>query len=123
MTRPVLAQSHIHSAIEDQINNFQHDIIAEVQSAIQVHRVVVIGMTQNPVVKTVKQHLEKAGVAYVYLEYGSYFSQWRRRLALKMWTGWPTYPMVFLDGILLGGAQDVKALLQSGELKAMLASK
>ena len=34
-------------------------------------------------------------LAYRYLpEYGSYFGGWRRRLALKMWTGWPTVPMV-----------------------------
>jgi glutaredoxin-related protein len=93
-----------------------------VQSAIREHRVVVVGMTQNPVVKSVRKHLSEAGIDYCYLEYGSYFSQWYRRLALKMWTGWPTFPMVFLDGVLLGGAQDVKALIASGELKEQKSS-
>ena len=58
---------------------------------------------------------------YLYLEYGSYFSQWRPRGALKMWTGWPTFPMVFVKGTLVGGATDLQALIASGELKQMLA--
>ena len=55
-----------------------------------------------------------------YLEFGSYFGQWRRRNALKMWTGWPTFPMVFVRGMLIGGASDLKKLLDSGELKRLL---
>jgi glutaredoxin-related protein len=40
---------------------------------------------------------------------------------LKMWTGWPTFPMVFVKGVLVGGATDVQALISSGELKKLLA--
>ena len=72
---------------------------------------VVVGMKQSPVVKNVRALLSEAGILYHYLEYGSYFSQWKRRLALKMWTGWPTFPMVFRDGVLLGGHKEVKALI------------
>jgi len=122
MTRPILSTAHIHPAIHQTISNLNQDIVEEVQSAIRAHRVVVVGMTQNPVVKSVRKHLSEAGIDYCYLEYGSYFSQWHRRLALKMWTGWPTFPMVFLDGVLLGGAQDVKALIASGELKEQKSS-
>ena len=59
-----------------------------------------------------------AGVAYHYLEYGSYLSEWRRRNALKMWTGWPTFPMVFVKGTLVGGGKEIEALIESGELEA-----
>jgi glutaredoxin-related protein len=48
-------------------------------------------------------------------------SQWRRRNALKMWTGWPTLPMVFVRGVLVGGADDLARLISSGELASMLA--
>jgi glutaredoxin-related protein len=64
-----------------------------------------------------RKALADAGIAVHYLEYGSYLSQWRRRNALKMWTGWPTFPMVFANQVLIGGAKDVKALIASGELK------
>jgi glutaredoxin-related protein len=77
---------------------------------------VVVGMTQNPVVKSVRKQLSQAGIDYFYLEYGSYFSQWYRRLTLKMWTGWPTFPMVFVEGVLVGGDSNVKELIEAGQL-------
>jgi monothiol glutaredoxin len=42
--------------------------------------------------------LDDAGQPYQYLEYGNYFNTWRERNALKLWTGWPTFPMVFVKG-------------------------
>jgi len=111
MTRPVLPEQQIHPDVQATIAQFNQDIVQEVQLAIAQHQVVVVGMTQNPVVKNVRALLSEAGISYHYLEYGSYFSQWKRRLALKMWTGWPTFPMVFRDGVLLGGCKEVKALI------------
>ena len=116
MPRPVLDESRIHPAIRSLVADHHSAIVQTVQEALKNHAVVVVGMAQNPVVKAVRKDLTAAGVAYFYLEFGSYFSQWRQRTALKMWTGWPTFPMVFADGVLLGGAQDVKALIASGEL-------
>jgi len=117
MNRPILATDHIHPAIRDTIAQHQQDIVTEVQQAVQQHAVVVVGMAQNPMVKQARQALTDTGFAVHYLEYGSYLSQWRRRNALKMWTGWPTFPMVFVNQVLVGGAKDVKALIASGELK------
>ncbi|MCB2001610.1 MAG: glutaredoxin, partial [Rhodoferax sp.] len=74
-----------------------------------------------PMPKKARKLLDAAGVPYHYLEYGSYFNTWRNRNALKMWTGWPTFPMVFVKGTLVGGADDVEKLLASGELQKMLA--
>ena len=74
-------------------------------------------MRINPMPKKARRLLDAAGIAYHYLEYGSYFSLWRRRLALKMWTGWPTFPMVFVKGVLVGGADDLERLLGAGELQ------
>jgi glutaredoxin-related protein len=71
----------------------------------------------NPWPKKARRLLDAAGVAYKYLEYGSYFGEWRKRLVLKMWSGWPTYPMIFVKGVLIGGAQDLERLIQNGELK------
>ena len=57
---------------------------------------------------------------YQYLEYGSYLGQWRKRNALKMWSGWPTFPMVFVKGTLVGGASEIGRLIETGELKRAL---
>ena len=117
MARPILEESHVHPAIRDLVTQNHQDIVLEVQKAIAQHDTVVVGMSQNPAVSGARKALTEAGFQAHYLEYGSYFSQWRRRNALKMWTGWPTFPMVFHKGVLLGGHKDVKALLASGELK------
>ncbi len=120
MPRPVLDEAHIHPAIRDKIAGHHIDIVDEVRAAIAAHPVVVVGMRQNPAPKKARQALDAAGIAHHYLEYGSYLNTWRRRTALKMWTGWPTFPMVFVKGILVGGADDLAHLIQSGELKKML---
>ena len=122
MPRPIFPESHIHLSIRDHIASHHQDIVTEVQTAIAKNVVVVIGMSQNPAPRKARQLLDQAGIAYHYVEYGSYFSQWRRRNALKMWTGWPTFPMVFVKGILIGGASDLEALLSNGQLKLLLSS-
>ena len=121
MPRPILAESKIHHAILDTITNNYADIVKEVQAAVEANPVVVVGMAQNPAPKRARRLLDEAGVTYKYLEYGSYFNNWRRRNALKNWTGWPTFPMVFVKGTLIGGADDLKRLIDNGELKKILA--
>ena len=82
--------------------------------------VLVVGMAQNPFCKRARRALDAAGVPYQYLEYGSYLGQWRKRNALKMWSGWPTFPMVFVKGTLVGGAAEIAHLIDTGELKRAL---
>lgn len=118
--RPVLDEERVHPAIREKISTRHQDILDEVMSAVDAHDVVVIGMAQNPHVKKAKTFLNAASVDFHYMQYGSYLSEWRRRNVLKMWTQWPTFPMIFVKGTLVGGAADVQALIESGELKAML---
>jgi monothiol glutaredoxin len=120
MSRSILDEAHIHPAIRETIANAHADIVREVQAAIATHDVVVVGMAQNPFPKKACRALDAQRIGYKYLEYGSYFSAWRRRNALKMWTGWPTFPMVFVKGILVGGARDLDRLIASGEFARML---
>lgn len=120
MPRPTLDESRIHPAIRERISGLHVDVLSEVRAALEAHPVVVVGMAQNPFVGKARRSLDAAGVAHHYLGYGSYFSQWRRRNALKMWSGWPTFPMVFVDGMLIGGAQDLQRLIDSGELAQRL---
>jgi glutaredoxin-related protein len=121
MPRHILDESRIHPAIRERVAGLHADLLQEVQAALRQHAVVVVGMAQNPFPRKARQRLDAAGVPYHYLSYGSYFSDWRRRNALKMWTGWPTFPMVFVKGMLIGGAGDLARLIDSGELKRLLA--
>jgi glutaredoxin-related protein len=119
--RPILEESRIHPAVRERVARLHRDVIEEAEAAVRDHAVVVVGMKANPYPRKARQLLQRLGVAHHYLEYGGYLSQWRRRNALKMWTGWPTFPMVFVKGTLIGGYEDLKALGDSGELGRMLA--
>ena len=120
--RRVLDESRIHPAIRATIAGHHADIVREVESAVAANDVVVIGMRQNPMPRRARKALDSKGIAYKYLEYGSYLNTWRRRNALKMWTGWPTFPMIFVKGVLVGGATDLERLIDSGELARLLAA-
>ena len=123
MTRAILDQAQIHSAARPLIGSKYKDIVREVQAAIAAHQVVVVGMALNPFPRKARKILDVLGTPYQYLQYGSYLSQWHRRNALKMWTGWPTFPMVFVNGVLIGGASELHKLVENGEFSAMLAKK
>jgi monothiol glutaredoxin len=120
MTRSILDETRVHPAIRQVMAAYQTDIVQEVQAAVVSNDVVVVGMAQNPHPRRARKLLDAHGIPYKYLEYGSYLDNWRRRLALKMWSGWPTFPMIFVKGVLIGGANDLQTLIQSGELVRML---
>jgi glutaredoxin-related protein len=120
--RPLLDPSRIAPAAAEKLNANHGDTLDEIQKAIEAHPIVVVGMAQNPHVKNVRKALEGAGLEFQYLEYGSYFSEWKKRLAIKLWSGWPTFPQVFVRGVLIGGEELTKAALADGTLQARAAS-
>jgi monothiol glutaredoxin len=120
MPRAILDPERLHPAIRERVAGLHTDVVAEVQAALAAHPVVVVGLRGNPFVRRARRALDAAGVAHHDLVFGGYLSQWRRRNALKMWTGWPTFPMVFVKGQLVGGADDLQRLIDRGELRSLL---
>lgn len=123
MNRPLLEASRVHDAAQKKMGEFHPETVREVIAAVEKDPVVVVGMAQNPFVKKVRKALEGAGVPFTYLEYGSYLGEWKRRLAVKMWSGWPTFPQVFVKGQLLGGFAETVKALGDGSLKARLGDR
>src|SRR3954465_12843756 len=117
MSRCILDEAQIHPEARAEGARHGADIVKDVQDAVAANEIVVVGMRQNPFPKKARKLLDNAGLGYKYLEYGSYFGGWRTRPPLQMWTGWPTLPMVFVKGVLVGGASELERLLESGELK------
>ena len=117
----MLDEAHLHPAIRERVANLHADLVREAQAAVAAHAVVVIGMGGNPFVRRARRALDAAGIVHHDLDVGNYLGPWRRRNALKMWTGWPTFPMVFVKGTLIGGAAETQALLARGELQRLLA--
>jgi glutaredoxin-related protein len=118
--RPLHDQTRIAPKALEQLGGFHADVVRTVANAIASHDIVVVGMAQNPHVKNVRKALGDAGFAYEYLEYGSYLSQWKQRLAIKLYSGWPTFPQVFVKGTLLGGEDLTKAAIADGTLADMV---
>ena len=87
MSRSILDEAHIYPAIREAIANNHAGIVQEVQAAIAQNNIVIVGMAQNPMPKKARKLLDRRQLSYKYLEYGSYLGDWRRRNALKMWTG------------------------------------
>ena len=120
--RPLLEPTRLAPAAARQISQFHADIVQEVARTVAESPVVVVGMAQNPVVKRARKALQEAGIEFKYLEYGSYFGAWKQRLAIKLWSGWPTFPQVFVRGVLLGGAEETIAAIADGSLRRMMTS-
>ncbi|HWU97969.1 MAG TPA: glutaredoxin domain-containing protein [Oxalicibacterium sp.] len=116
MSRPLLKQENQTADVQNFIAGYHRQTIEEVTAAIAANRIVVVGMAQNPFVKKARAALNAANTDFRYLEYGSYLSLWKPRLAIKMWSGWPTFPQVFVDGVLIGGYKETVAALQAGTI-------
>jgi monothiol glutaredoxin len=115
--RPRLDEKSIAPAALAHMEGLHSEVVRQVKEAIARDRIVVVGMAQNPHVRKVRKALDEAGVTYTYLEYGSYLGKWKERLAIKLWSGWPTFPQVFVNGTLIGGETLTKAALADGSLK------
>lgn len=115
---PAPPPAHSHAA---EVRGAYHaEVVRRVAEAVAKHDVLVVGMAWNQPVKQARRFLEAKGIAYEYLEIGNYLGMWKERLAVKLWSGWPTFPQVYIKGQLVGGASDLKKLDASGELARLL---
>lgn len=110
--RKLLSTEKIHADATKKMMSFHTAAVDEVETAIKNHEWVIVGMRQNPVVKSAKKYLTDKNINFHYIEHGSYLSQWKLRLAIKLWSGWPTFPQVFHKGVLIGGFDDLKNYLK-----------
>jgi monothiol glutaredoxin len=118
--RPILSDELKTEQVRAKIAGFHGAVVEEVRSTVARDGVVVVGMATNVFVKRVRKTLTEQGIAFTYLEYGGYMSRWGERLAIKLWSGWPTFPQVYVRGHLIGGNDDTQKALANGELRRLL---
>lgn len=111
--RKVLEQARLADSAVKAMDSFHQSYVQEVEEAVKSNKYVIVGMKQNPVVSKARNILTEKGIQFKYIEYGSYFSMWKPRLAVKLWSGWPTFPMVFVEGKLIGGCKEMSAYLEA----------
>jgi monothiol glutaredoxin len=109
--RPALSESAITEPALSKMQRFHAETIERLKAAIGSHKIVVVGMMGNPHCRRARRVLTEANKPFEYIEIGSYLGGWRPRLAIKLWSGWPTFPQVFVDGRLVGGADEITKAL------------
>ena len=120
-SRPLFDASKVSPRAAAAIQNFHSNTLSQISQAVAQDAVVIVGMAQNPYVKKARNALKQAGVEFTYLEYGTYWNNYGVRVAIKMWTGWHTFPQVFVKGVLIGGAADLVAELADGTFQKRIA--
>jgi glutaredoxin-related protein len=108
------------TAVTEAQESFHADVLAEVVAAVATYDVVIIGMAVNPAVGKAREAALAAGVTPHCINYGGYLSQWKQRLAIKLWSGWPTYPQVFVKGTLVGGNARLRKAIADGTFQTLL---
>lgn len=63
------------------------------------------------------QILERCGVEFAYV---NVFEDPEVRENLKVYSNWPTFPQLFVNGELVGGSDIMLELFQNGELQELL---
>jgi glutaredoxin-related protein len=120
VVRPLLPDARMTREAARFSAEFHASVVHEVEQAVLSSPIVVVGMAWNAHVRNVSRALTDAKLTFRYLEYGSYVSMWRARLAIKLWSGWPTFPQVFVRGVLFGGEDLTLAALADGSLRKTL---
>jgi len=118
--RKVLSDDRVSGRIQKMMSEFHPEAIERVEQAISANKVVVVGMRGNYFVKKALRNLVRWNVAFEYCEFGSYFSQYNERVTLKMWSGYSTFPMIFVNGVLIGGNSDMEAEKAEGSFERRL---
>lgn len=80
-------------------------------------KVVVYSKDPCPYCVAAKSFLREKGVNFEEKDLTDDFEEMNR---LKNETGWRTFPMIFINGKMIGGYQDLKALDEEGKLDSML---
>jgi monothiol glutaredoxin len=115
--RPLHDPARTTPAVREKMANNHRETIDEIRQALARHEVVVVGMAWNPHVPKARAALTEAGIEHHYLEYGNYLTGWKQRLAIKLWSGWGTFPQVFVRTVLVGGNVDLRKALADGSLE------
>ena len=111
-------------SVSNSLRDMVDDVRARIEGLIHSSPIVLFmkGTKQFPACgfsNAVVQILRKEGVPF---ETFNILADPEVRQGLKEYSSWPTYPQLYVDGKLVGGADIVRDLYERGELAKLLAS-
>jgi monothiol glutaredoxin len=103
----------------------ERNLHAEIDHLIQAHPVILFmkGTAKTPMCGfsgVVCQILDRLGVSF---EGINILADAELRQAIKEYTNWPTLPQLYIKGEFVGGADIVREMYHSGELKQLIDAK
>jgi len=107
-------------AVRKHIATTHREAIEEIKQAIKVEDVVIVGVQMNPFVTRAAIALHDSGFPHKIINFGSLVSSLDVQLAIKMWTGWPSFPQIFVKGVLIGGYDDLVVEITHGIIRQRL---
>jgi monothiol glutaredoxin len=123
VSRPELNSPSVTPIAANKMAAFNSEFVDKVRDAVSTNDIVVVGMAWNPSCGRACKRLEAEGLKHIYIEEGNYLWGWKRRLGVKLWSGWPTFPQVFVKGTLVGGGNDMAKQLADGTIQSLLSTE
>ena len=108
---------------QNEIALFQQSFVEELQCMINNFDIVVIGVQLSSRNRQVSSLLQATNHTVKELYLRPWMMDKHKKLAVMLWSGWPTFPQIFIRGMLIGGEQELRRTIQNGELNHRLASK
>ena len=109
----------IHALISEEaqarLSDFHQPLIEQLQQEIHSHDIVVVGLAYQPSTQRVIKELNKLDCLTQCIEISPWIGSSEKRLAIKIWSGWPSFPQIFVRGMLIGGELELGNFVASGD--------
>ena len=102
--------------VTDTVNRYRHTVVKEVIQHVSENYIFMVGMAWKEVIKRIGTYEYND----THVEYGAYLSLCKERLPIQMGSSYETFPLLFVQGILMGGLDDLKALIEKESISTVV---
>jgi glutaredoxin-related protein len=90
-------------------------LLTSISVSVEKNTCVVITIENGPYTRQILEILKDNGIEVQLIEIGTPFTKIKEREMVKIWSGWDSFPQIYLNGFLLGGYEELK-LSQEGRV-------
>lgn len=106
---------HVHV-----INKQYTDLLTNLSIKIETDTIVVLDMSNGTYMEKIQSIFRMKGLEIDLQEFGTPFTKKNEREAIKAWSGWQTFPQIFVNGYLIGGYIELKKSFDDGSLDKII---
>lgn len=106
---------HVHV-----FNKQYTELLTNLANQIETDTVVVIDISNGAYIEKIDSIFRMKGLEISYVEVGTPFTKIQERDAIKAWSGWHTFPQIFVNGYLIGGHEELRKAFDDGTLDKII---